>query len=455
MDKLRQEKRQEEVEMNSEDKKKNEDKSRNKTAGSREAVLNFIQRNAKYIAGAAILVVLLVVLIVYKGGKDDTSPNTAGSTEISGAEGTYEVNANEEINTLVTNYFTAYANGDVDTIATLATPLSDNEKSYISMYSQYVEAYQSISCYTKQGLDSESYLVSVYLEMKFTGVDTVAPGLSFFYVQTDDDGKLYIDNAYSYFNLNMLENDPDAAYPLDDNIKQLIDKFEKQDDVVALLADVQSKYEAALAADPNLATMANTTLADAYNAWAASIAAGTPTDTAAQAETPAEPQTETQAEPQPETPAETPAEQPTDNGGVQAASDTVYALDTVNIRAEANETASIVGSATIGASFTRTGTTADGWSQVDYNGTTAYIKSDYLTTDASQTSAGTQNTVSAGETVRLSDTTNVRSSMSETADRLGVAYAGETVNVVESYAEGWSKVEWNGQTGYIKTELLQ
>ena len=447
MDKLWQEKRQEEVEMNSEDKKKIEDKSGNKAAGSREAVLNFIQRNARYIAGAAILVVLLVVLIVYTGRKNDGSGNNAESTEISGAEGTYEVNANEEINTLINNYFTAYASGDVDTIATLATPLSENEKSYISMYSQYVDAYQSISCYTKQGLDSESYLVSVYLEMKFAGVDTVAPGLSFFYVQTDDDGKLYINNAYSYFNLNMLENDPDAAYPLDDNIKQLIDKFEKQDDVVALLADVQSKYEAALAADPNLATMANTTLADAYNAWAASIAAGTQTDTTAQ--------TETSAEPQPEAPAEEPAEQPTDNGGVQAVSDTVYALDTVNIRAEANETANIVGSATIGASFNRTGTTADGWSQVDYNGTTAYIKSDYLTTDASQTSAGTQNEVSAGETVRLSDTTNVRSSMSETADRLGVAYAGETVKVVESYAEGWSKVEWNGQTGYIKTDLLQ
>ena len=57
------------------------------------------------------------------------------------------------------------------------------------MYSQYVEAYQSIRCYTKQGLDDKSYLVSVYLEMKFAGVDTVAPGLSFFYVQTNDDAE--------------------------------------------------------------------------------------------------------------------------------------------------------------------------------------------------------------------------------------------------------------------------
>ena len=445
--------------MSSEDNKKNENKSvlkkenspKKSQKNSTEAVLNFIQANLKYIAGAAVLVILIVVLLVYTGKQGGNSgSNAADTTEISGAEGTYEVDSNEEINTLITNYFNAYANGDTDTIATLATPLSDLEKSYISMYSQYVEAYQSIRCYTKQGLDDKSYLVSVYLEMKFAGVDTVAPGLSFFYVQTNDDGSLYINNAYSYFNLNMLENNPDAAYPLDDNVKKLIDKFEKQDDVVALLADVQSKYETALSADANLATMANTTLADAYNAWAATINSSAPAaeaDTTAQAETPA---TEAPAaEPVPE------AETPADTSGVTAANDTVYALDTVNIRSEANESGSVVGRATVGTSFTRTGTTADGWSQVEYNGTTAYIKSDYLTTDASQTSGQSQNTAAAGESVRLSDTTNIRSSMSETADRVGVAYSGETVKVIESYAEGWSKVEWNGKTGYIKTDLLQ
>ena len=450
--------------MSSEDNKKNENKSvlkkenspKKSQKNSTEAVLNFIQANLKYIAGAAVLVILIVVLLVYTGKQSGNSGNNAvDTTEISGADGTYEVDSNEEINTLITNYFNAYANGDTDTIATLATPLSDLEKSYISMYSQYVEAYQSIRCYTKQGLDDKSYLVSVYLEMKFAGVDTVAPGLSFFYVQTNDDGSLYINNAYSYFNLNMLENNPDAAYPLDDNVKKLIDKFEKQDDVVALLADVQSKYETALSADANLATMANTTLADAYNAWAATINSSAPAaepDTTAQAETPAAETPAAEPAPEPETPV---AETPADTNGVTAVNDTVYALDTVNIRSEANESGAVVGRATVGTSFTRTGTTADGWSQVEYNGATAYIKSDYLTTDASQTSGQSQNTVTAGESVRLSDTTNIRSSMSETADRVGVAYSGETVKVIESYAEGWSKVEWNGKTGYIKSDLLQ
>ena len=52
----------------------------------------------------------------------------------------------------------------------------------------------------------------------------------------------------------------------------------------------------------------------------------------------------------------------------------------------------------------------------------------------------------------LSNTTNIRSSMSETADKVGVAYAGEKVM---SYAEGWTKVTWKNKTGYVKTDLLK
>ena len=60
-----------------------------------------------------------------------------------------------------------------------------------------------------------------------------------------------------------------------------------------------------------------------------------------------------------------------------------------------------------------------------------------------------------GKKVTLSDSVNVRVSMSETADRVGLAYQGDTIEVIQSYAEGWTKVKWNGETGYIKTELIK
>ena len=62
---------------------------------------------------------------------------------------------------------------------------------------------------------------------------------------------------------------------------------------------------------------------------------------------------------------------------------------------------------------------------------------------------------SEGDTITLSDSVNVRSSMSETADRVGLAYKGDVLTVIMSYAEGWTKVSWNGQTGYVKTEYLR
>ena len=50
---------------------------------------------------------------------------------------------------------------------------------------------------------------------------------------------------------------------------------------------------------------------------------------------------------------------------------------------------------------------------------------------------------------------NVDDCMSETSEKIGTVYSGEKVTVVMSYAEGWTKVTWNGKIGYIKTSLLQ
>ena len=136
--------------------------------------------------------------------------------------------------------------------------------------------------------------------------------------------------------------------------------------------------------------------------------------------------------------------------------ETVYAVDTVNIRAAADQTSEKIGSVTVGTALTRTGTDGD-WSIIDYNGTTGYVKSEFLSNTAPEVPA--ENTSAGGLTegtvVRLSNTTNIRSSMSETADKVGVAYAGEKVTVVMSYAEGWTKVSWNNKTGDVKTDLLK
>lgn len=407
----------------------------------------FCKKNWRYFAAVALFVVLILVMVKCstKGdGKGDLSTEDA-----SGAQEEYQVDAIPELNELMNSYYNAYAEGDFSTLQTLATPMPANEQSFIAMFSRYVDSYENLKCYTKPGLDENSYLVSVYSEVRFTGIETLAPGLEFFYVRTNEEGKLYIDNLYSNYNRLNQELETDPA------IDAVINLFGTQADVVALQADVQSKYEEALAADPRLAEMVNVTIKDAYAAWAATVVQQPPTEEVPSTEVPS---TETPSTEQPATEEEPPVEEETPQDP-PAVSETVYALDKVNIRKEANETADVLGQAERGTSFTRTGTTADGWSCIDYNGTPAYIKSDYLSTEAPAAETPDDEVPAygyeEGKVIELSNTLNVRASMSETAEKIGVAYAGEKVTVILSYSEGWTKVKWNGKTGFVKTEFLK
>lgn len=61
--------------------------------------------------------------------------------------------------------------------------------------------------------------------------------------------------------------------------------------------------------------------------------------------------------------------------------ETVYANDSVNVRASYSTSSTLLGSLEKGDSVTRTGRGDNGWSRVSYNGQTAYIKSSFLTTE--------------------------------------------------------------------------
>ena len=88
----------------------------------------------------------------------------------------------------------------------------------------------------------------------------------------------------------------------------------------------------------------------------------------------------------------------------------------------------MLGTVEKGTALTRTGTTEDGWSSIDYNGTPAYVKSDYVSTEApAQEPSADTSGIAAGTKITLTNTVNIRSSMSETASKVGVAYAGNAI----------------------------
>ncbi len=59
------------------------------------------------------------------------------------------------------------------------------------------------------------------------------------------------------------------------------------------------------------------------------------------------------------------------------------------------------------------------------------------------------------ERVKATTSVNVRSSDSETAERLGTVSEGSVLTRIEAKLNGWSKVEYEGKEAYIKSEYLQ
>ena len=145
--------------------------------------------------------------------------------------------------------------------------------------------------------------------------------------------------------------------------------------------------------------------------------------------------------------------------------ETVYATAGVNIRAKASADADVIGTLIAGYSITRT-SNSNGWSKVDYNGQTGYIKSDYLTTtkpqvtESNQTSSSSNTSSSKSdieevkETVYATAGVNIRAKASADADKIGTLVAGGSITRTGKTSSGWSRVDYNGQTGYIKSDYL-
>lgn len=78
--------------------------------------------------------------------------------------------------------------------------------------------------------------------------------------------------------------------------------------------------------------------------------------------------------------------------------------------------------------------------------------------EAAASEAAASEAAANGETtevkVKTTTTVNVRSSDSETADKLGKAASGQELVRLEERVNGWSKVLFEGKEGYIKSEFL-
>ena len=105
-------------------------------------IKNFVKENKRYLGVAGLFLVFVLVLIFFTGSEFNAERIAKrNSIEVSGEDYVpdkeFEVDAYPELNELVKEYFNAYIATDFTTLETLATPLSEMEKSYITTMSQY------------------------------------------------------------------------------------------------------------------------------------------------------------------------------------------------------------------------------------------------------------------------------------------------------------------------------
>lgn len=176
-------------------------------------------------AALLILVVVLAVIVVVmdrtsgQGEKDGSVEDITSQVEVSSAQtedgsgegaepdnnryttdfSQYEIqkDAIPQVNLLISDYFQAKVDQDVEKLFSLFGKSTDDEslklrQEELKNEAVYIEDYEELVCYTKPGLTEDSYVVYVTYNVKFKRVDTPAPGLMWCYVLKDETGNFVI-----------------------------------------------------------------------------------------------------------------------------------------------------------------------------------------------------------------------------------------------------------------------
>ncbi len=414
-----------------------------------EAFKNWLVRYSKIVLPVILVVcvALTIVIAIQANKRKVEQEETAVAPEESTGEEEamldvpevpLEKDAVPGIKELFDVYYKAMVEGDTDTMEKLVYYMDATEILRAAETSKYIDSYPPLEIYTKVGPKEGTYIAYVYAELKFHDYDKPIPGMRTYYVCTNEDGELYI-------NEDGEESDNELHY---------MREIQLQGDVIDLNNKAAEAYNKMVVEDPQLADF----LLELREEIEKNVG-----EALARAEQSEEPEAVTEEE-TPEEPAEeTPTEVVTK----------VKAIDVVNIRTSDSETADKLGKAAVGDEFELLEEKGNGWSKIKYEGGEAFIKSDYLEpsesmaasdveqnedeeegdsqerADNSDDSAATNGTVTVKETVRI------RSGASENSEKIATAYMGETFDVIMKQADGWTKIKYNGQTAYVKSDYVE
>ena len=393
---------------------------------------NYIIKHNKVVLPAVVVVAVAITVSVslslsnrHKEAQQEAEITSAAS-ETATETATEEVPlvANEEgaIYTLIATYYNAMATGDEETLRSVCDEISDKDMYRYVELSQYIDYYPTLEIYTKTGPEEGSVIAYVYYKISFVGHEEEVPGYQALYICTNDQGGLYIKRG---------ENS--------EEVNEYIKTVSTQDDVVEFNNKITVEYNELMVDHPEVLQYISELDSQV------SIAVGEKLANQVAAETQvAEAGTEEGSTDGQDTQTENGEQQEAEDQGPQYVTTTT----TVNVRSSDSEQADKLGKVSGGTKLQVLEQRPNGWTKVDYEGKEGYIKTEFLQLAESAAGAESIGTVTATTNI------NVRASASETADRLGVLSGGDSAELVGTEGD-WSKIKYNGQIGYVKSEYVQ
>lgn len=417
-------------------------KKRNQVTGwrnDRQGVLAVFADNKKFLMpGIFFVAVLITVAVAHKANSMASESalivNKASMGEVKEIEEIkMEECKDQKIIDLVNSYYQAQAEGNKDVVNSIYRGLDDTQGLKAEAISQFIEKYESITVYTKPGPVPNSYIAYVYNMVKLVDYDKALPGLETLYICTDENGELYFD-----------------AYSEDKMIIDYIKSLSVQSDVIDLNNKVASEYNEMINADENLAAQLTAMRKDLQAAMGEAMVNQANGDASADDAGEAASE-ETSQEP----------EAPTTH--------TIKAKEVVKIRKGDSTDAEELGKTEAGQELVEIEAQPNGWSKIEYNGGEAFVKTEFFDRIDNQADNGQNDTSDATESDNAADSAdgktgnkkikndavNLRKGQGTDSAVLACLDKGVTVNVIENSDNGWSKVEYQGQTGYIKTEFIE
>lgn len=408
--------------------------------------INWLSKYAKIVMPVVLIVCVLVTVGIAvkanksKAEKEEVQEPAIEEVEVSNnliavPEVQLEQDAIPEINDLFARYYQAMVDGNTELMNQIVDHMDETEILRAQETSKYIESYPTLEVYTKAGPKEGTYIAYVYAELKFYDYEKPIPGMQVYYVCTNENGDLYI-------NQDGEENENELNYIREVNL---------QDDVVDLNNKAAVAYNDMLAEDENLVNF----ILDLNTEIDKNVG-----EALARAEGSEDPEQADSGEENPDASGEQEAAPESEPVAVVKK---VKATDVVNIRTSDSETADKLGKAAVGEEFELIEERGNGWSKIKYSGKEAFIKSDYLEPSETEitlnnaddsTATTTDNNTTTG-TVTVKENVRIRSGASETAEKIATAYKGDKLDLIMKQADGWTKIKYNGKTAYVKSDYVE